>query len=200
MTDISLRHSKVRKWLLAILAPLILLGLPLGGYILFTIATGNFHEVVKGQVYRSAQLNPAELHGKIDTYGIKSVLNLRGKNTGKDWYDQELAACANKGVIHYDIPLSAGKDVSFKRLNELVSILKNAPKPLLIHCKSGADRTALGSALYHLAIERKLPEVSDDELTIWYGHIPIITPHVLAMDRSFQCYAEFLKDHRVNTK
>jgi hypothetical protein len=29
----------------------------LGIYALFTISTGNFHEVVKGQSYRSAQLN-----------------------------------------------------------------------------------------------------------------------------------------------
>jgi len=184
--------SRIKRGLLAFAALTLIVGLPLGGYTLFTISTRNFHEVTKGEVYRSAQLSSLELNEKFDSFGIKSVLNLRGKNPGKNWYDQELNTCATRNVRHYDIPLSAGRDVSLDRLNELVEILKTAPKPLLIHCKSGADRTALGAALYHLAIEGEIPDVADDELTMWYGHIPFITPHVLAMDRSFKRYTESL--------
>jgi len=40
---------------------------------------GNFHEVSKGTVYRSAQLDEDELAEYIDRYGIRSILNLRGK-------------------------------------------------------------------------------------------------------------------------
>jgi protein tyrosine/serine phosphatase len=80
-------------------------------------------------------------------------------------------------------------------MNEIVVILKTLPTPLLIHCKDGADRTALIAALYHLAIEGKPPLEADSELTMWYGHIPLITPHVAAMDRSFWLYAETLKPH-----
>jgi protein tyrosine/serine phosphatase len=183
----------MKKSLRNIAATFLLIGLPIGGYALFTKATGNFHEVARGAVYRSAQLTPTELREKADALGIKSVLNLRGKNQGKDWYDKEVSFCESRGIRHYDVPISAGKDVSQKRMDEIVGILKSAPKPLLIHCLNGADRAAFGAALYHLAVEGKPPAEADDELTVWYGHIPFITPHVAAMDRSFWCYAESLK-------
>jgi protein tyrosine/serine phosphatase len=166
------------------------IGLLIGGYALYMIATGNFHEVAKDTVYRSAQLSAVELSDAIRQHGIKSVLNLRGENTGKSWYDEEVAVCKRTGVAHYDIPLSAGRDVSAARMDEIVSILKQAPKPLLIHCKSGADRAAFGSALYEFAVEGRAPKDADNELTIWYGHIPMITPHVAAMDRSYWHYVE----------
>jgi protein tyrosine/serine phosphatase len=75
-------------------------------------------------------------------------------------------------------------------MDALVALLREAPKPMLIHCKDGADRAALASALYHLAIEGKPLAEADDELTVWYGHIPFITPHVAAMGRSLQTYAQ----------
>lgn len=181
-------RSPAKTCWLALAASILLIGLPLGGYVLFERATGNFHEVVAGEVYRSGQLNPDELGDKTVKFGIRSVLNLRGRNIGKDWYDAEIAFCETNGLTHYDVPLSAGKDVSAKRMDQIVSILKTAPKPLLVHCKSGADRAAFGSALYQYAIEGKSADESDNELTMWYGHVPFITPHVAAMDRSFVLY------------
>lgn len=32
---------------------------------------------------------------------------------------------------------------------------KKVPKPVLIHCKSGADRAALGAAMWQVAMEGK---------------------------------------------
>jgi hypothetical protein len=60
------------------------------------------------------------LTAAIQTHGIKSVLNLRGKNIGKNWYDDEIAVCKQDGVVHHDVPLSAGKDVSSKFMDALV--------------------------------------------------------------------------------
>ncbi len=180
--------KSLRKIFLAIGVTLLVIGLPVGGYALYTVATGNFHQVAAGQVFRSAQMNKAELAAAIQSYGIKSVLNLRGKNVGTGWYDDEISVCRQDDVAHYDVPLSASKDVSLKRMDALVAILRNAPKPLLIHCRSGADRAAFGAALYHLAVEGMPASKADDELTIWYGHIPKITPSVAAMDRSFCQY------------
>jgi protein tyrosine/serine phosphatase len=181
--------SRIKRRALFLALPFILLGLPLGGYVLFTRATGNFHEVVKDEVYRSGQLNESMIAHKVEELGIRSLLNLRGRNRGKDWYDGEVAFCEKLGIQHYDIPLSAGQEVSSKRMAEIVNILKTAPKPLLIHCKDGADRAAFASALYHLVIAGKSPQEADRELTIWYGHVPMLTPHVAAMDRSFWSYA-----------
>lgn len=193
--QITLLSYLVKKPYQLILALLLFISVPLGGYALFTVATGNFHEVAKGQVYRSAQLSPAELGEKVSRFGICSVLNLRGPNPDKDWYRKEIAFCETSGIRHYDIPLSAGKDVSLNQMNEITAILRTAPKPLLIHCLNGADRAAFGAALYHLAVERESPSEASEELTMWYGHIPFITPHVAAMDRSLSAYADALKVH-----
>ena len=38
-------------------------------------------------------------------------------------------------------------------VQEILTLLHDAPKPLLIHCKSGADRSGLVSALYRYAVE-----------------------------------------------
>lgn len=182
--------KKIARILVVTTGALLSLAAPIGGYALYTIATDNFHDVAKGQVFRSAQLDKDELAAAIRGHGIRSVLNLRGKNAGTSWYDEEIGVCRLNGVAHCHVPLSAGKDVSSERMDVLVQILRTAPKPLLLHCKSGADRAAFASALYHLAVEGEPAVLADDELTIWYGHIPMITPHVAAMDRSFSAYTE----------
>jgi protein tyrosine/serine phosphatase len=165
-------------------------GLCLGSYAFYIAAIANFYEVAVGKVFRSAQLNKEQLSAAIQRHGIKSVLNLRGMNVGKPWYDDEITVCKQDRVVHYDLPLSAGKDVSAELMDALVAILKKAPQPLLIHCLNGADRAALGAAVYHLAVEGKPVSEANKELTIWDGHVPNITPWVAAMDRSFLRYAE----------
>ena len=65
------------------LAPLlILLGIGPLSYGVIVWEEGNFHVVAEGQVYRSRQLDPEELARHVHHYGIRSVLNLRGKNPG----------------------------------------------------------------------------------------------------------------------
>jgi len=51
--------------------------------------------------------------------------------------------------------------------------MRDAPKPLLIHCKAGADRTGLASALYLGALEHQTRETAGWQLSILYGHIAI---------------------------
>jgi len=185
MTFSTLRRQ-LPLTVLTVLSILILLG----GYFVFTKATGNFHEVAQGLVYRSGQLSAEQLGNKASEFGLKSVINLRGKPPKQKWYEAEIALCTSRGIQHFDVPsLSAGKDLSLEQMDALVSLLRDAPKPLLIHCKDGADRAALASALYHMAIEGKTLNEADNELTVWYGHIPFITPHVAAMGRSLHAYA-----------
>lgn len=52
------------------------------------------HAVKPGAVYRSAQLDAKQLADAIRTDGIKTVLNLRGDNTGTPWYDEEMRTSA----------------------------------------------------------------------------------------------------------
>ena len=52
---------------------------------------GNFHTVVPGELYRSAQPTAAMIAEYQQNYGIKTIVNLRGENIGSGWYDAEVA-------------------------------------------------------------------------------------------------------------
>jgi hypothetical protein len=59
---------------------------------------------------------------------------------------------------------------------------------VLIHCRSGADRAGLASALYCLAIAGQKPDNADQQLNVWYGHFPLL--QTIAMDDSFWHYVQ----------
>jgi protein tyrosine/serine phosphatase len=149
---------------------------------------GNLHAVSAGILYRSAQLSKAETRWAVREYGIKSVLNLRGANAGSPWYDDEIEAAGELGLAHFDYPLSAKRFVTSQQIAEILDIVRRAPKPLLIHCKSGADRAGLVAALYRLSETGASAEEADRELSLVYGHFPYLTSRSGAMDDSFWAF------------
>jgi len=68
----------------------------------------------------------------------------------------------------------------------LIALLRSAPKPVLIHCKQGSDRTGLASALYLAALAKAGEPVSEEQLSVRYGHIAIPLVGTYEMDRSFE--------------
>jgi len=149
---------------------------------------GNFHTVEEGAFYRSAQLSKDELQSAIREHKIRSVLNLRGAHPGQAWYDEELAVSRALGVAHYDYSLSARRFVTRQQIGEVLDIVRDAPKPLLVHCKSGSDRTGLVSALYRFAGEGVSADQAGQELSLVYGHFPYLTSRSKAMDDSFWAF------------
>ncbi len=151
-TDI--RISTPRLWSAARWAVRGALGLAaaLGFWLAGLQLTGNIHAFEAGVLYRSAQLDQAALSDVIEDNHIKSVLNLRGFNPDSVWYREEFAVSRALGVAHFDFPLSANSVVDPGTMARLGKLLRDAPKPLLIHCQSGADRTGLAAALYEFAI------------------------------------------------
>ena len=160
----------------------------LGAYCGAVIYEGNFHTVQERVLYRSAQLGRDGLESYTRQYGIKSVLNLRGAHAGEAWYDQEMEAVRELGVAHYDYPISAKRFVTGQQIAEILDIVRQAPKPLLIHCKSGSDRAGLVSALYRFAATGASAAEADRELSLVYGHFPYLTSWSRAMDDSFWAY------------
>lgn len=132
----------------------------------------NFHEVIPDKLYRSGQLEPGELTEVAQKYGIKSVLNLRGDNTGSDWYDNEVAEANASGVKHLDFRMSAKRGLTLEQTTALIAVMRDAPKPLLIHCQGGSDRSGLASALYMSAIDQSQESDADSQLSLAYGHFP----------------------------
>jgi protein tyrosine/serine phosphatase len=159
-----------------------------GGYWGAIQYQGNFHAVKEGAFYRSAQLSKNELQSAIREHNIRSVLNLRGAHPGQVWYDEELAMSRSLGVAHYDYALSSHRFVTRQQIGEVLGLVRDAPKPLLVHCKAGADRTGLISALYRFAGEGVSADEADRELSLVYGHFPYLTSRSKAMDDSFWAF------------
>lgn len=152
------------------------------------IYDGNFHAVEEHVLYRSAQPDKAELLSFARQYGLKSVLNLRGAHAGTRWYDEEMTAAHDLGLTHYDYALSAKRFVTSGQIAELLDIIRAAPKPLLIHCQSGADRAGLVAALFRYALGGASAAQADRQLSLVYGHFPYLTSRSGAMDASFWAY------------
>jgi protein tyrosine/serine phosphatase len=157
-------------------------------YCAILIRTGNFHVVERDQIYRSAQLSNAELVSKIELYQIRSVLNLRGARIEQTWYKDEFAVAQEYGIAHYDVMISARRPVPANKVTEILSILRNAPKPILVHCESGADRTGFVSALYRYAIQGQSSTVAAQELSLRYGHFPYLWSKTGAMDENAHAF------------
>ncbi len=150
----------------------------------------NFGAVDPGRVYRCAQPKD-NLDQILGRYGLKTVLNLRGGSEADDWYLNEVRATVRRNVDFYDLPLSASRRPTRRELLVVLDLLDRCRYPLLIHCKSGADRTGLVSGLYRLSVLREPPERALGAFSIGYGHVPLFGPERL--HEPFVEYAAWLE-------
>jgi protein-tyrosine phosphatase len=106
----------------------------------------NFNTVVPNSVYRSNQLSKDEFAYAIQKYQLKSIINLR-LDYPADWYTDELDISKIKNVKHYNVGFWAYSLPDPQVLAQLVEVLDSVPRPVLIHCQGGADRSGLASAI-----------------------------------------------------
>ncbi len=156
----------------------------LAAYSLYREEKGNFHEITPGESYRSAQLDREGFEHYIKRYKIKSVVNLRGTNPDAAWYKEEIAACAEQNVTHFDIALSADDEPKQEDIRRLIEIFESAPRPLLMHCQAGADRSGLAAAIWKVAVDHESKSEARKQLSLLYGHMPIGKTTIL--DRFFE--------------
>ena len=172
------------RWLQrVVLAALLAVAVAIGADVLYLVAEHNFHVVTPGIVYRSSRMSPTDLTNLIQSDGIRSVLSLIGPDLN------ESNAVRNANAVYFDVSISDRHEVTEQRMDKIISILRKAPKPVLIHCKAGADRTGLAASLYLYAIAGEPAAQASSELTFFYGHLPPgLGFATAAMDRSFWRY------------
>ena len=186
--------SRLKKWTLRVTAVVAAGFLGLIGYLAVLHYNGNFHAVVEGEVYRSAQVTGTDLADYTAEVGLKSVLNLRGASPQSDWYKAEIAESARLGLVHADFALNASRAVTNEEATQLIALMRSLPKPLLIHCKHGSDRTGLLSALYLAAIKGEDADTANKQLSIYFGHFAV--PYLSAaypMDESWDRLETYMK-------
>lgn len=145
----------------------------LAGYLACLHLGGNFHEVLAGELYRSAQVSGADIAVVRESRGVRSILNLRGAAPGEGWYDEEIASSADHGIIHADFAMSSSRAIGPEEAAQLIALMRDMPKPLLIHCRRGSDRTGLAVALYLAAISGADEEQAERQLSLRYGHFAL---------------------------
>ena len=120
-------------------------------------------------VWRSNQPSQARLR-RIQAMGIRTVLNLRGADKFS-FYLFEHEACAALNLRLIDHKIYARKLVDRQRFLQLFEIFDTIEKPFLLHCKSGADRAGLVSALWLLDREGASIEQAKAMLSLKYLHL-----------------------------
>lgn len=158
-----------------------------GFYLVGIQLTGNFATVVPGEVYRSNQPTASAIASYAGRYGIRTIINLRGRHEKEAWYEAEAATTKRLGIGLVDFPMVADQRLDAEDAAKLVAILKDAPRPILIHCRSGADRTGLASVIYLAKVAKVDEETAERQLSVRYGHIgiPLLSP-TYAMDESWE--------------
>jgi hypothetical protein len=108
----------------------------------------NFHWVLPGECARAAQAWAGGIGPFLEKRGIKALINLRGRNDDLSWWRNETGATAARGIAHLDAMLDSRKLPTRAMLVRLIETFDSAPRPFVVKCSGGQDRTSFASALY----------------------------------------------------
>ena len=127
---------------------------------------------------------------------LATVLNLRGGSDLDPWYHAEVKATRTLGVAFYDLPMAATVRPTRRQLLGVLDLFDRIAYPLLIHCKSGSDRTGLVSALYLMSRAGESPITAERAFSVYYGHVPLLgTRH---LHEPLHEYANYLQVHNLS--
>ena len=126
---------------------------------------------VTEDIYRSGQPSREGFKNWVKM-GIKSVMSLRE-------YHSDEARTSGMSLKLYRVPMSAGS-LTAPQLMHALYVMRKAPKPMLIHCWHGSDRTGALLAAYRIVVQGCCPRAAEEELRrpeygfheFWYSNIP----------------------------
>jgi len=103
--------------------------------------------------------------------GVKAILNLRG-DVDTVSNNLEKQVCTELGLPLVFVPLRATAAPASAPLLQTIALLRDLPRPFFVHCKSGADRTALAVVLYLVVIKGvDIQSARQEAFKLKYGHI-----------------------------
>jgi len=110
---------------------------------------------VSGDLFRSEQPSKEEF-AELSGLGIKSSLNLRTTETD----DESIGKIAIQPFL---VPMDAGSFTD-KEIIAALKVIESAPKPILVHCRHGSDRTGVVVAMYRIVFQDWTKEDALNEL------------------------------------
>lgn len=110
---------------------------------------------INDSIYRSAQPNKKAMK-YLQQIGVKTILNLRHRRNDKN-------ETKHTQLILENVPINTW-EISENNIIDALKIIKNAQKPILIHCLHGSDRTGLIIATYRIVFENYTKEQAITEM------------------------------------
>lgn len=128
----------------------------------------NFWQIAPG-VWRSNH----PTHRRFEKYkrmGIRTVITLRGEEKYSH-YLFEKESCEKLGLTLEHVKLWARMALKRARILHLIDTMRHAERPMMFHCKSGADRAGFASAVYLMVFEGVPVEQARKQLGLKYVHL-----------------------------
>ncbi len=126
---------------------------------------GNAGYVESGLIYRSAQPSgPMGYTALRDLWAIKTVLNLQDETDPDQPADMPVRW----------FPLCALEPVSVAKYTAILTAIEAAPKPILVHCLQGHDRTGVVCAAWRIIHGWPLADAIEEMEA--YGFNPLWLP------------------------
>jgi tyrosine-protein phosphatase SIW14 len=115
---------------------------------------GNFFQV-SPDLFRAGQPDAGDVTD-LKALGIRSILNLRDLHND----------AAVKGFSQFQLSRVAmeADDVNREQVLQALRVIRDAPKPLLVHCWHGSDRTGVTVAAYRIVFQQWSNQRAIDEL------------------------------------
>lgn len=156
---------------------------------LLRFAFRNTHVVAPGKMWRTVQPAPADI-ARFAKMGVKTVINLRGDAPSGYLYLEE-EACGRHGLALENFRVYSREAPTPAILHGARALFRRIAYPAVMHCKSGADRAGLMSALY-LFFEEGVPfDRALGQLSVRYGHVRQGKTGVI--DHALEKYLDFAR-------
>ncbi|MFD2252366.1 uncharacterized protein (TIGR01244 family) [Pseudochelatococcus lubricantis] len=145
----------------------------------------NRHKVTD-RFWRAAQPSPRDIDA-IARLGVRTVVNLRGGREYGSW-PLERDACERNGITLAEFVVRSREAPSRETVLSAKKFFETLDYPVLVHCKSGADRAGFMAALFLLVHEGRPVEEAVRELSLRYGHFRFAKTGIL--DAFFELYRQ----------
>lgn len=133
------------------------------------VELGNFYKV-SDELYRSEQPDD-EAMPQLEAMGIRSALNLRE-------YHSDNGEAKDTTITLYRVAMNAG-EINDALVEKALEAIAKAPKPILVHCWHGSDRTGAIVAMYRMVFQDWPRERAIDEfLNGGYGYHKSVYPNI----------------------
>lgn len=127
----------------------------------------NRHQLAPG-VERSSHPSPGQIAAAARR-GIKTIINLRG-DTPFGTYALEKRACATHHIKLIDFRMKSRQLPTREKILAAQELFNRIEYPVLLHCKSGADRAGIMSALFCILRLEQPVEQAKQQLSMRFGH------------------------------